>query len=497
MSSAPLLSASGLHKRFGGVHALRGAELSVRRHEIHALVGANGSGKSTLLGVLSGQVVPDAGSVTVAAEPLAFGRPQVSAAAGIAIVTQETTLVPQLSVAENILLGPVKPRRGRVIDWAGVRREARAALARLGIDLDVRRKVSSLRPDECQLVEIARAVSRSARILILDEATSSLTDEEVEGLFAVMRSLRDDGVGVITVSHRMSEVFAVADAVTVLRGGETVAAGPAADFDSASLVEAMTGRRHQEHLPHAVRAGSEARLRSRGLSAHRVLHDVDIEVGRREIVGLAGLIGSGRSELLEVLFGVRRRAGGEVELDGKPYAPRGPREAIAAGAGLVGADRKASGLVMSMSLEENISMASTRAVARWKVAGRGPERATTKELASAMGVVAPSLDVPAGSLSGGNQQKVVLAKWMQMNPSLLLLDEPTRGVDIVAKGDIYELLRRARDGDVSILLSSSEIPELLAVCDRIVVMVRGRVAASVDPETASEGEILALASTQD
>jgi ABC-type sugar transport system ATPase subunit len=495
MAAAPLLSASGLHKRFGGVHALRGADLTVQGHEIHALVGANGSGKSTLLGILSGQVVPDDGTVTIAAETLAFGRPRVSAAAGIAIVTQETTLVPQLTVAENIMLGPVKPRRGRAIDWAGVRRAAAAALARLGVELDVGRKVSTLRPDECQLVEIARAVSRSARILILDEATSSLTDEEVEGLFGVMRSLRDDGVGVISVSHRMSEVFAVADAVTVLRGGQTVAAGPVGDFEVGSLVEAMTGRKHQEHVPHPHRAGSTPRLRVRGLSAHRVLHDVDIDVGKQEIVGLAGLIGSGRSELLEVLFGVRRRLAGEVELDGKTYAPRAPREAIAAGAGLVGADRKASGLVMSMSLEENISMVGTRGVARWKLAGRGSERAAAKELAGAMGIVAPSLEVPAGSLSGGNQQKVVLAKWMQMNPRLLLLDEPTRGVDVVAKSDIYTLLRTARDRDVSVLLSSSEIPELLAVCDRIVVMARGRVQASVDAESASEGEILALASS--
>lgn len=496
MPATPVLSASGLHKRFGGVRALQGAELEVGEGEIHALVGANGSGKSTLLGVLSGQVVPDAGTVSIAAETLAFGRPRVSAAAGIAIVTQETTLVPQLSVAENIMLGPVKPRKGPAIDWRGVRKVAEAALARLGVDLDVDREVASLRPDECQLVEIARAVSRSARVLILDEATSSLTDDEVEGLFDVMRSLREDGVAVITVSHRMSEVFAVADGATVLRAGRTVATGRASDFTVGSLVEAMTGRKHEDHIPQASSKSVERRLEVRGLGAHRALHAVDIDVGAREIVGLAGLVGSGRSELLEVLFGLRRKTAGEVRLDGQPYAPRDPREALAAGTGLVGADRKASGLVMSMSLEENIAMVGTSQLPRWRPAGGRQERAAAEELVDAMGIVTPSLDVQASGLSGGNQQKVVLAKWMRMEPRLLLLDEPTRGVDVAAKREIYALLGAARDRGMSILMSSSEIPELLAVCDRIVVMARGQARAVVEAMSAGEGEILSLASSQ-
>lgn len=495
--AAETLRADDMHKRYGGVRALRGARLVVRGGETHALVGANGSGKSTMLRILSGQTRPDSGAVAVAGVPLRFGHPRISADAGIAIVTQETTLVPDLSVAENIMLGPIRPRRPLGIDWPRLHARAAEAVARLGLDLDVRRPVRQLRPDERQLVEVARAVSRSARLLILDEATSSLTDEEVERLFEVVRSLKAQGVSVITVSHRMREIFAIADRVTVLRAGETVMETDARDCSADSLVEAMTGR-----APTAAALGPAAishkpLLRMRGVSVPRALQDISLEVGEREIVGLAGLVGSGRSELLSVLFGLRRPAGGEITLDGRPLAPRSPKEAIAAGLGLVGADRRESGLVMSMSLEENISMVSTRAVARWRRAGRREQRRAAMKLTEAMGVVTPSLSARAASLSGGNQQKVVLAKWMSMSPRLLLLDEPTRGVDVGSKLEIYRLLREARDRGIAMLLSSSEIPELLAVCDRIAVMARGRVLAVLQTASTSEAEIVSHASNID
>lgn len=496
-AAAETLRAEDLHKRYGGVRALRGARLAVRVGEAHALVGANGSGKSTLLGILSGQTRPDSGSVAVAGVPLRFGHPRVSAEAGIAIVTQETTLVPDLSVAENIMLGPVRPRRPLGIDWPTLHARAAEAVARLGLDLDVRRPVRQLRPDERQLVEVARAVSRSARLLILDEATSSLTDEEVQRLFDVVRSLKAQGVSVIAVSHRMREIFAIADRITVLRAGETVMEADTRDCNADSLVEAMTGRAVAASAAGAAAGSHRPLLSVRGVSVPRALQDVSLEVGEREIVGLAGLVGSGRSELLSVLFGLRRAAEGEVMLDGRPLAPRSPREAIAAGLGLVGADRRESGLVMSMSLEENISMVSTRALARWRRAGRRGERRAAAELTEAMGVVAPSLSTPAASLSGGNQQKVVLAKWMRMSPRVLLLDEPTRGVDVGSKLEIYRLLRQARDRGITMLLSSSEIPELLAVCDRIAVMARGRVRAVLQTASTSEAEIVSHASNID
>jgi ABC-type sugar transport system ATPase subunit len=493
-ASAEALSATELYKRYGGVHALRGARLVVRAGEIHALVGANGSGKSTLLGILSGQKVPDSGTVLLGGEPLSFGRPRESAGAGIAIVTQETTLVPRLSVAENIMLGPVKPRNRFGIDWRALHAQADEALARLGLELDLRREVERLRPDERQLVEIARAVSRSARLLILDEATSSLTDNEVAKLFVVLRSLRAQGVAIITVSHRMREIFDVAERVTVLRGGRTIVEGDASDFDADALVEAMTGRAAGTAGVHAPSASSRHALSIHRISSSRVLDNISLDVGEREIVGLAGLMGSGRSELLEVLFGVRKRSAGEILLDDVPLDVRSPQRAIASGLGFVGADRKASGLVMSMSLEENISMVSTGGSARWRPAGRKSERVAATELTQAMGVVAPSLSAAAGSLSGGNQQKVVLAKWMRMNPRVLLLDEPTRGVDVASKLEIYELLRAARERGVAMLLSSSEIPELLAVCDRIAVMARGQIRAVLPTTTTSEAEIISHAS---
>lgn len=500
MSSEPTaaLHAVGLHKRFGGVHALRDARLTVGAGEVHALVGANGSGKSTLLGILSGQLIPDSGEVIVGGAPLALGRPAASADAGIAIVTQETTLVPQLSVAENVMLGPVKPRGRFGINWRELRLQASVALERLGLELDSRRLVGSLRPDERQLVEIARAISRSARVLILDEATSSLTEEEVEKLFGVVRSLRDQGVTVITVSHRMSEIFEISDRVTVLRGGLTVAEGETRSMDTDMLVEAMTGRASTASVTGQApppRGGTA--LEVRGVNAHRALSDVSLEVRHGEIVGIAGLMGSGRSELLEMLFGLRERTAGETLLDGRLVHPKSPRDAIDAGIGLVGADRKASGLVMSMSIEQNIAMVATRGASRWRPAGRRRERTQASEHAQSMRIVAPSLNAPVGQLSGGNQQKVVLAKWMQMQPRLLLLDEPTRGVDVAAKLEIYELLRRAREGGTSILLSSSEIPELLAVCDRIVVMARRRVRISLEASQTDETEIVSYATAID
>ena len=426
-----LLVAEGIHKRYGGVHALRGASLEVHAGEVHALIGENGSGKSTLLRILSGQLQRDAGEI-------------VFDGSRIATVTQETTLAPDLSIAENVFLGHRMARRGALIDWRATRRRARDVLARLELDLDPATIVRRLRPDQQQLVEIARALSMDARVVVLDEPTSSLTDDEVEALFAVVRRLRDDGVAVIFVSHRLNEVLAIADRLTILR--------------------------------------------VRGASLRRAFADVDLDVAPGEVVGLAGLVGAGRSELLEALFGLRRLEG-TVEYDGRPVAYRSPYDAIRDGIAFVPADRKQQGLVLTMSVRENLMMATTARRLRLRRPNASRELTAVRGLVRGLDIRVPSPDAPAATLSGGNQQKVVLGKWLAASPKLLMLDEPTRGVDVGAKAEIYRLLTDVAQRGIAVLISSSETPELRTLCDRIVVMFRGRVVASLAKEEATEARI--------
>jgi ABC-type sugar transport system ATPase subunit len=473
LEAQPILRAERVHKRFGGVHALRGAGLSVHPGEVHALVGENGSGKSTLLKILDGRLKPDEGEVV--------GGERV------ATVSQETTLAPDLSIAENIFLGHRMARRAGVIDWRATRANAARALERLGLALDPAVPVRRLRPDQAQMVEIARALSMDARVLILDEPTSSLTDDEVQALFAAMARLREQGVAVIFVSHRLNEVFAVADRITILRDGQTVAAGPASQFDREKLIGLMVGRELADAAPTAHEA-KDVVLRTRGLTLPGFFADVDLEVSRGEIVGLAGLVGAGRTELLESLFGLHRPRG-VVELDGREVRYRQPRDAIRDGVALVPADRKRQGLVLDRSVRDNLLMASTSGGFRLRHPRASRELATVGAAMNDLQIRAHSAGAPVATLSGGNQQKVVLGKWLETKPRLLMLDEPTRGVDVGAKGEIYRLLFEARTRGIGILISSSEIPELLTLCDRVVVMFRGGVAASLGRADATEALI--------
>jgi ABC-type sugar transport system ATPase subunit len=490
VNPAPILDAQGVHKRYGGVHALRGASLTIYPGEVHALIGENGSGKSTMLKILSGQVQPDGGRIVYEGEATAFRDPTDALRRGIATVTQETTLAPDLSVAENIFLGHRMVRRSRLIDWRATRRRASEALARLDLDLDPGMLVRRLRPDQQQMVEIARALSIDARVLILDEPTSSLTEDEVVSLFALVRRLRDDGVATIFVSHRLVELFMLADRVTVLRDGHSVGGGPVKDFNRAQLIELMVGRALENF--DATHAGAdelaEAVLRVRNLSLPGAFDDISLDVGPGEVVGLAGLVGAGRSELLEALFGVRR-AQGRVELAGEQVSFRSAGQAISAGLGFVPADRKLQGLVQQMSVRDNLMMASTSRVGRFRTPGKAAESETVRRMMANMSIRAHSPSVPVSTLSGGNQQKVVLGKWLATEPKVLMLDEPTRGVDVGAKAEIYKLLDDAAKRGLGILVSSSEIPELQILCDRIIVMFRGRAVVSLTREDATEARI--------
>jgi ABC-type sugar transport system ATPase subunit len=485
-----ILAAHGLHRWYGGVHALRGAEFSIRPAEVHALVGENGSGKSTLLRILSGQLRPDEGTVELDGKEVSFGSPMAALRAGIVTVTQETTLAPDLSVAENIFLGHRMVRGPAGIDWRSTQRRARALLERLGLDhVSPRTLVRRLRPDQQQMVEIARAISMEARVLILDEPTSSLTDDEVEALFATVRRLKEAGVATIFVSHRLNEIFQISESVTVLRDGVTVGAGPTADHDRSSLIHLMVGKAHEEleaaPAPHAI---AEPVLGVKDFEVEGAVQGVNLSVARGEIVGLAGLVGAGRSELLEGLFGLHAHAG-EVTLAGERVRFTNPRQAVAAGVAFIPADRKRHGLVLSMTVRENLMMVATSHLLRISYPSAGRELPVVRRAMQNLRVRAASHRVGASTLSGGNQQKVVLAKWLATEPKVLMADEPTRGVDVGAKVELYRLLREAAESGIGVLVSSSETPELLTLCDRILVLFRGRIVAELSRAEASEASI--------
>jgi ABC-type sugar transport system ATPase subunit len=490
----PILLAEGMHKRYGGVHALRGATLGVRPAEVHALMGENGSGKSTLLRILSGQLAPDAGSIHFAGRPTSFRTPTDALRQGIATVTQETTLAPDLSIAENIFLGHRMARRAGLVDWRTTRVRARAALGRLGLDIEPSMPVRRLRPDLRQMVEIARALSIDARVLILDEPTSSLMDDEVESLFAAVRKLRDDGVSTIFVSHRIDEVFELADRISVLRDGRSVGESTTAALDRPRLIHLMVGRELEEETQAeqgraATTTHGRPALRVRALTVPRAFSGVDLDVGAGEIVGVAGLVGAGRSELLEAIFGLRSPSAGTIEVDGERRALHSPRHAIRSRIGFVPADRKTQGLVLTMSVRENLVMATTSGVPRLAHPRAAREAPVVDDAIGSLQIKTHSPSVPVATLSGGNQQKVVLGKWLASKPSVLMLDEPTRGVDVGAKAEIYRLLLAATRDGIAVLVSSAETPELRLLCDRIAVMFRGRIVAWLTREEATEARI--------
>jgi ABC-type sugar transport system ATPase subunit len=497
--SEAILQAQDISKSYSGVRALQGASLELHPGEVHALVGENGSGKSTLLKVIAGQVVPDRGRLLLEGRELRFSDAAQAIAVGIATVTQETTLVSDLSVAENIFLGHRKARTWYGIDWRTTRRRASEVLARLGLeDISPDAPVRRLRPDEQQMVEIARAISMDARVAILDEPTSSLSDDEVEALFGVVRTLRAHGVATVFVSHRMHEVFAIAERITILRDGRVVGTGPIGEYDRDRMIHLMTGRELEAlELDRGRHRAADPVLRVRGVSVPGRVHDVSLEVGHGEIVGLAGLVGAGRSQLLEALFGVEPAMTGDVEVDGAPSARLDPLRCLGAGLAYVPADRKNLGLVPDMTVRENMLMARSASAMRAGLPRRAAEQRAVDQSIARFGVTTPSQLTPVTHLSGGNQQKVVLAKWLVTDPKALLLDEPTRGVDVGAKAEIYKLLNRAKEDGVAILVSSSETPELLLLCDRILVMYRGRITAALSRDEATEGRIARYATGQD
>jgi ribose transport system ATP-binding protein len=501
--SDPLLVSSGISKRFGGIAALTDVHFDLCAGEIHALMGENGAGKSTLVKILSGVYATDEGRIAIAGNPVSFANVRQAESEGIAIIHQELNLVPELTVADNIFLGREPRIAGIIVDRKASRKAARHLLARLGIALDPDARVGGLRVGEQQLVEIAKALSISARILIMDEPTSALSPAECERLFKIVRQLAREGVAIIYISHRIDEVMHLADRVTVFRDGRHVLTRTIGELDEDRVIAAMVGRSLLALSSPPPGACRDVILSVRNLTLTRptrrgwrdVLSGVSFDLSAGEILGIGGLLGSGRTEILETIFGsVAGRVGGEIRLFGKAVDIRSPRNARKLGLALVTEDRKTQGLHLKSSITDNVALPLVGRLARFGVRSFASETRLARRAIDALGIRCSGAEQVAGTLSGGNQQKVVVGKWLATEPRVLLLDEPTRGIDVGAKREIYDLIfRLARQDGLAIVVVSSELPELILLSDSILVMAEGRQTGILSREEAYEERIMQLA----
>jgi rhamnose transport system ATP-binding protein len=497
----PVLALEGVSKSFGAVPALRGVRLDLVAGEAHALVGENGAGKSTLVKILAGVHAPDAGTVRLDGTPVAFGGPAGARAAGIAVIYQEPALFPDLSVAENIFIGR-QPLRGlRRIDTAAMHRRTADLFGRLGVHLDPDRPARGLSIADQQLVDVAKALSFDARVLVMDEPTAALSGVEVERLFAVVRSLRDGGAAVLFISHRFDEVFALCERVTVLRDGRWIATDRTADLTVDKVVRTMVGRDVSALYPKPP-AGTgpaetgEVRLEVTGLTRRGYFEDVSFSVRAGEIVALAGLVGAGRSEVVRAVFGIDRYDEGQVRVDGRRLPGGSPPASIAAGLALVPEDRRQQGLVMELSVERNATLPRRWSLSRFGLLTGGAERRSAATWTRRLQVKAARPTDPVSTLSGGNQQKLVLAKWLSTEPRVLIVDEPTRGIDVGTKAEVHRLLSQLAAGGVAVLMVSSELPEVLGMAGRVLVMHEGRLVADIPRGPADEESVMFAATGQ-
>lgn len=492
-SPAPLLVMRGITKSFPGVQALRGVDLELRRGEVLALLGENGAGKSTLIKILAGAQRPDEGVIEIEGRDAAIRHPLDARRAGVAVIYQEFNLIPALTVRENIFLGR-EATRGGFIRAAAERAEAARLFQQIGVAIDPDATCRDLTIAQQQVVEIAKALSQSARIIVMDEPSATLTLSEVERLFAVVRDLKAQGIGVIYISHRLDEIFAIADRVTVLRDGQQVGSQPIAGITRSRMIELMVGRSLDQEFPRReVKIGPD-RLKVKNLCRGRSVRNVSFSVRRGEVLGLTGLVGAGRTETARLIFGADRKDAGEISLDDHLLDLRQPSDAIEAGIGLLTEDRKAQGLVLGQSVRENFGLPNLARFTRHGFVQEGSERAAFRGYVTSLAIKIPHSEQLARNLSGGNQQKVVLAKWLERHCEVIIFDEPTRGIDVGAKHEVYLLINELAAQGKAILLISSELPEILGLSDRILVMHEGRVAGEIkDVAKATQEQVLALA----
>ena len=491
IATVPALEARDIVKRFDGVHALNGAQLSVRPGEIHALLGENGAGKSTLIKVLTGIYAPDAGTLWRDGDEVEFHNVRVANRAGISALYQELSIIPSLSVAENILLGEQTPSSGGVVRWRALRRRARQQLDRIHQRIPLGRLAGELSPVQQTMVAFARALATDARVLILDEPTASLTDTEIRELFSVLRSLRDEGVAILYVSHRLEEVFELCDRLTVMRNGETIITKNVADSHIDEVISNMVGRPGGELYPDRTTATDEVALTVEGLDGRRV-KDVSFTAFKGEVLGIGGLAGSGRSELMRILSGAQKHTAGTITVGSTalPHSP-GVGRALDAGIALVPEERRTQGVILGTTIRDNIALANIPAVSSFGIVSGARISDIVNKGMGDLKIKARSQRQAVGELSGGNQQKVVLAKMLARRPKVLLMDEPTRGIDVGTKAEIYRLIRELAAGGTTVIAVSSELPELIGMSDRVLIMHEGRISGEVAAAEADEEVLLA------
>ncbi|MEP6987038.1 MAG: sugar ABC transporter ATP-binding protein [Chloroflexota bacterium] len=491
----PILELENISKNFPGVKALDNVRFSMEAGEVHALLGENGAGKSTLIKIISGVHKPDTGIIRFDGQPIVFNNPREAQAHGIATIYQELSLYPELTVAENIFMGHA-PKRNvgpfKMIDWNTINTRAQEILASLNIhDMDVRRKVGSLNVGNRQRVEIAKALSINARVLIMDEPTAALTESDVERLFDIVRLLKQRGVGIIYISHRLQEVFELADRVTVLRDGQYVNTKPVSETRESELVSMMVGRTIDNLFPKLPCNPGKTVLEVRALNRAPTTQNVSFTVRAGEIVGMAGLVGSGRSELAQAIFGITPADSGDILVEGQKVSIRRPGQAVKLGIAYVPEDRGTQGLIKQMNIRENASMAVLRSLSRASFINFDGERTLARDSIKQMSIRAYSSEQIVNKLSGGNQQKVVISKWLASKPKLLIMDEPTRGIDVGAKSEIHRLMSElAVQQGLAVLMISSELPEVLGMSDRVLVMREGRLVAEFTREEATQERVV-------
>ncbi|SOE74832.1 monosaccharide ABC transporter ATP-binding protein, CUT2 family [Streptomyces sp. OV198] len=490
-----LLRIESIRKTFPGVVALDSVDFDLRRGEVHVLLGENGAGKSTLIKMLSGAYQPDSGRVLVDGEEVRIHGAQDSERLGIATIYQEFNLVPDLTVAENIFLGR-QPRRYGLIDRKTMEAEAAELLERVGVSVSPRARVRELGIARLQMVEIAKALSLNARVLIMDEPTAVLTSEEVEKLFSIVRRLREDGVGIVFITHHLEEIAALGDRVTVIRDGKSVGQVPASTTED-ELVRLMVGRSIEQQYPRVRATGDDSSgatlLTVEGLTRDGVFHDVSFEVRAGEVVGIAGLVGAGRTEVVRAVFGADPYDKGAVKVAGSALRRHDVNAAMAAGIGLIPEDRKGQGLLLDASVEENLGLVTMRAATHGGLVDLKGQRAAAARIAEQLGVRMAGLGQQVRTLSGGNQQKVVIGKWLLADTKVLILDEPTRGIDVGAKVEIYQLVNELTAAGAAVLMISSDLPEVLGMSDRVLVMAQGRIAGELSADEATQDSVMALA----
>ncbi len=498
-SSQPILKMEGISKSFPGVQALNNVQLDVMPGEILGLLGENGAGKSTLMKILSGVYKKDTGQIMLDGKEIDVRNPHHAQMLGVTIIYQELNLMPNLTVAENIFIGR-EPNRFSIVNWQQLHRQTQQLTEHLGIKLSPTARVSNLSVAERQMVEIAKALSIKARVIIMDEPTSALTENEVQHLFTTMRELKSQGLGIIFISHRMEEVFEVCDRITVLRDGEYVGTVLAKESNPEEIIRMMVGRGISEYFGQGQGSGGAVILEVRDLNRvgsaenpnKKVLSNISFQVRRGEIVGLAGLVGAGRTELARSIFGVDPRDSGSIWIDGQEVQIRSPRDAIRLGIGMVPEDRKLQALFLAMSVEENVSIATMGSLSRFGFIQRRMQRQTVSQYVKDLSIRLARYEQPVLDLSGGNQQKVVIARWLALKPKILIMDEPTRGIDVGAKAEVHSLMRQLAAQGVAVLMISSELPEVLAMSDRVLVMHEGEMVGELSRTEATPERTMRL-----